>query len=61
MKYPEYGTLVRWFNTSWLQITLAIALLLILAHLLVIARRDIAELARRLRDPSTSRNPQRHR
>lgn len=61
MKYPEYGTLVRWFNTSWLQITLAIALLLILAHLLVIARRDIAELARRLRDPSTSRNPQQHR
>jgi C4-dicarboxylate transporter DctQ subunit len=58
MKYPEYGTLVRWFNTSWLQITLAIALLLVLAHLLVIAGRDIAELAKRLRHTSTFRNPQ---
>ena len=58
IKYPEYGTLVRWFNTSWLQITLCIALVLVLLHLLVIARRDIAELARRLRNASTSRNPQ---
>jgi len=44
MKYPEYGTLVRWFNTSWLQITLFIALAFVLLHLLVIARRDISEL-----------------
>lgn len=58
MKYPEYGTLVRWFNTSWLQITLCIALVLVLLHLLVIARRDIAELARRLRNASSSRTPQ---
>ena len=46
MKYPEYGTLVRWFNTSWLQITLFIALALVLLHLLIIARRDIGELVR---------------
>jgi TRAP-type C4-dicarboxylate transport system permease small subunit len=46
MKYPEYGTLVRWFNTSWLQITLFVALAFVLLHLLVIARRDISELIR---------------
>ncbi|RLC61346.1 MAG: hypothetical protein DRI01_08675 [Chloroflexi bacterium] len=44
LKYPEYGTLVRWFNTSWLQITLFVALAFVLLHLLVIARRDISEL-----------------
>ena len=44
MKYPQYGTLVRWFNTSWLQITLFIALAFVLLHLLVIARRDIGEI-----------------
>ena len=44
MKYPEYGTLVRWFNTSWLQITLFVALAFVLLHLLVITRRDIREL-----------------
>jgi C4-dicarboxylate transporter DctQ subunit len=48
MKYPEYGTLVRWFNTSWLQITLFIALAFVLLHLLVIARRDISEVIRNL-------------
>jgi len=49
MKYPEYGTLVRWFNTSWLQITLYIALLLVLVHLLVITGRDTGELFKKLR------------
>ena len=49
MKYPEYGTLVRWFNTSWLQITLYIALLLVLVHLLVITGRDTGELIKKLR------------
>lgn len=48
MKYPEYGTLVSWFNTSWLQITLFVALAFVLLHLLVIARRDIAELIRNI-------------
>ena len=33
IKYPEYGTLVRWFNTSWLRSTLFFAMLLILIHL----------------------------
>jgi len=43
MKYPEYGTLVRWFNTSWLQIALFISLVLVLIHLLVILQRDLKE------------------
>jgi len=43
IKYPEYGTLVRWFNTSWLQIALFISLVLVLVHLLAILRRDIKE------------------
>jgi len=46
MKYPEYGTLVRWFNTSWLQITVFVALAFVLLHLLVIARSDIGEIIR---------------
>lgn len=52
MKYPEYGTLVRWFNTSWLQITLFIALALVLIHLLVITGRDIADLYKAFKDPA---------
>ncbi len=48
MKYPEYGTLARFFNTSWLQITLFFAMALVMLHLLIIARRDIAELIRNL-------------
>ncbi|MBI5968935.1 MAG: TRAP transporter small permease subunit [Deltaproteobacteria bacterium] len=46
IRYPEYGTLLRWFNTSWLQIFLFIALLLVLVHLLVILIRDIRELVK---------------
>jgi C4-dicarboxylate transporter DctQ subunit len=41
IKFPEYATLVRWFNTSWLMITLFIAFGLTLLHLLVILGRDI--------------------
>ena len=43
IKYPEYGTLVRWFNTSWLQIALFVSLILVLVHLLVILSSDIKE------------------
>jgi len=49
-KYPEYGTLVRWFNTSWLQITLFIALFLVLIHLLVITGRDIGDLYKKMQE-----------
>jgi len=41
IKYPEYATLVRWLNTSWLMITLFVAFCLTLLHLLVILKRDI--------------------
>ncbi len=44
IKYPEYATLVRWLNTSWLMITLSVALCLTLLHLLVILARDIKVL-----------------
>lgn len=40
LKYPQYGTIVCWFNTSWLQMTLFVALVLVLIHLVVIMRRD---------------------
>ena len=46
MKYPEYGTLARFFNESWLQITLFFAMVFVILHLLIIARRDISELIR---------------
>lgn len=49
MKYPEYGTLARFFNESWLQITLFFAMAFVMLHLLIIARRDIAELIRNFR------------
>ena len=50
MKYPEYGTLVRWFNTSWLQITLCVSLFLVLIHLLVIIGRDGADFYKKMRE-----------
>lgn len=34
MQYPQYGTLVRWFNTSWLMESMLIMILLCLYHLL---------------------------
>jgi hypothetical protein len=52
IQYPEYGTLVRWFNTSWLMIYLFIALLLILVHLLVILGRDLRDFVKIIRVPS---------
>jgi len=32
IKYPQYGTLVRWFNASWLISTLFFTIILILIH-----------------------------
>jgi C4-dicarboxylate transporter DctQ subunit len=52
IQYPEYGTLVRWFNTSWLQSLVFGSLLLVLLHLLVIARRDIQGLVQAIRSGS---------
>ncbi len=44
IKYPEYGTLVRWFNTSWLMSTLFITMILILIHLFTLLVKDIDKL-----------------
>lgn len=52
IQYPEYGTLVRWFNTSWLQILVFLSLLFVLLHLLVIVWRDIGELVQTIRTRS---------
>lgn len=52
LKYPEYGTLVPWFNTSWLQITLYVMSVLILVHLLLIAREDTGNLRKNWRTKS---------
>lgn len=46
IQYPEYGTLVRWFNTSWLMVWLFIAFILVMIHLFVLLRRDLRELAK---------------
>jgi TRAP-type C4-dicarboxylate transport system permease small subunit len=32
MKYPEYGTLVRWFNTSWIRQTVFLMFVLCAIH-----------------------------
>jgi len=49
IRYPQYGTLVRWFNTSWLQILMFWMLALVLLHLAVIAQRDIRNAMRQFR------------
>ncbi len=49
IQYPQYGTLVRWFNTSWLQIMVFVMLALILLHLIVIAQRDIRNVIHQYR------------
>lgn len=49
IRYPQYGTLVRWFNTSWLQIMVFVMLALILLHLIVIAQRDTRNLMHQYR------------
>lgn len=33
IKYPEYGTLVPWFNTSWLKYALFFMVILLLIHM----------------------------
>ena len=44
IKYPEYGTLIRWFNTSWLMSTLFIAMILILIHLFTLLIEDVDKI-----------------
>ena len=57
LKYSEYGSLVRWFNESWLVVVFFVAICLILLHLLVILRRDIGELVAICRSPAGGEKP----
>jgi C4-dicarboxylate transporter, DctQ subunit len=34
MKYPQYGTLVRWFNTSWIMQAMLIMVIIVIFHLI---------------------------
>lgn len=45
MKYPEYGTLVRWFNTSWLVYSLFAMVILIIFHLMYQLTEDWIEIS----------------
>lgn len=45
-KYPQYATLVRWFNTSWLMESLFFCLSLCLLHLVYALVLDLAEIKR---------------
>ena len=45
-KYPQYATLVRWFNTSWLMQSLFLCMVLCLLHLVYNLVCDMAEIKR---------------
>jgi len=45
-KYPQYATLVRWFNTSWLMESLFFCLALCLLHIAYEFLLDLAEIQR---------------
>lgn len=46
LQYPEWATLVPWFNASWLKISLFGTMVLIMVHLLVIIRRDVGDITK---------------
>lgn len=46
LKYPEYGTLVRWFNTSWLAETMFVMLILCIFHLCFIIFSNFSNLTK---------------
>ena len=58
-KHPEYGSIpsLHWFNESVLQVTLFAMVVLILVHLLIIARRDASELLKILWSKSPKGGP----
>lgn len=55
LKYPEYGTIVRWFNTSWLQTLPFVVFVLILVHLSVVTLREYHNLRETWRSNSQGR------
>ena len=50
VKYPEYGTLVRWFNTSWLAYILFGVIVLSAVHLLYHVFYDIYQIRTKVWD-----------
>lgn len=44
IRYPEYGTLVRWFNTSWLVYSMFVMICLIILHISVQIVEDLMEV-----------------
>jgi TRAP-type C4-dicarboxylate transport system permease small subunit len=54
LRYPEFGSLVPWFNTSWLQISLFVVMLVVLMHLVVHTLSEARHL-QRTADASRSR------
>ena len=55
-KYPIIGTLVTWFNISWLQELLFVAFALVLIHLVVLAQRDTANAIKTWRSKPRGKN-----
>lgn len=50
-KYPQYATLVRWFNISWMMESLFGALCLIALHILIHIIEDASKLGAVLKQP----------
>jgi TRAP-type C4-dicarboxylate transport system permease small subunit len=48
-KYPEYGSLVRWFNTSWLRYVVLLMVILMLMHLFRWLVKEITILIKAIR------------
>jgi len=44
LKYPEYGTLIRWFNTGWLVQVMFATMVLSAVHMAFHVTRDIFEI-----------------
>ncbi len=52
LKYPQFATLVRWFNISWLMEGLFVTLCLVGLHLLILIIEDAVTLQSMLRQPA---------
>jgi TRAP-type C4-dicarboxylate transport system permease small subunit len=52
LKYPQYATLVRWFNTSWMMEGLFAALCIVALHMLILSIEDAVALRSLLRKPA---------
>jgi len=55
IKYPEYGTLIRWFNTSWIVYCFFIMICLMIFHLIIQIGEDFYDLKDSLRSREASK------